>query len=197
MEKCLARRGVSEASKLLESLQEEGHPGDLNRGPISVKSWSTTALWGHLGEASQLGGPVMELPLPYILAVERGSCAPHSLWERQSLGMWVQQHRALDPRVPKWTRSEIFHALRNRQKCDGHRKARTLLPLGVPNLCRSVYSRLPPGVSGPVWTGSCSWLLRGSRSQVWRSGCCHFVFPFCFTVCLGGAGPPGNRGLTG
>ena len=55
----------------------------------------------------------------------------HFLWEKQSLGMRVQRHRALDPRVLKWTKLAILHSSWDRWKWEGHRKAKTLLLLGA------------------------------------------------------------------
>ena len=63
----------------------------------------------------------------------------------------------------------------------GLRTARMLLPLGVPELFRSVPPA--PGASSPVWTGCCgsycwSWL------QGWGAGRRRSFVPSCVTLCL-------------
>ena len=57
--------------------------------------------------------------------------------------MWVQQHRAPDPRAPKQIKPAILNFPWDRWKQGGNRKTRNLLLLGTPKLCRSVHLRLP------------------------------------------------------
>ena len=52
------------------------------------------------------------------------------------------------------------------------------------------------GAPRPVWTGRlCNYCRIGSRAGDLATT--SVVVPPCVTLCLGGAGPPGNRGLTG
>ena len=73
-----------------------GEKPNANRGPISVKFWSTQPL-GHLGEDSGSSGRLqMEVTVSYCLL------------ERWPTGAWFQQHRAPDLRVPELTKPAIL-----------------------------------------------------------------------------------------
>ena len=76
-----------------------------NCSPISVKGWSAQPSRAF-AEVNRL---LLEFPLPQSPATME-TAALHSLRERQTLGVWVQWHRALDLRAPrKLCRSEDPH----------------------------------------------------------------------------------------
>ena len=100
------------------------------------KAWSDHGLelcspLGHLGEASQLPGPALELPLPSSPAMDQGSCTPFPLGEADP-GSWFQRwRRVLDPRKPKLTKPAILCSPGDRWRPVEHRKAKLSCP-GVP-----------------------------------------------------------------
>ena len=120
----------SGASSFPESLTEEVHP----RGEQATHPGPT----GNPGEACWSGGG------------SRWRCLSPGAFGNHAPGAQFQQCR---PWIPgcQWTQPMILHSPRDRWRRGGHRIARTLLPLGTPNLCRSVPPA--PGAPRPVRTG--------------------------------------------
>ena len=105
-----------------------------HRGPSSVKGWS-----------AHPAGPREQLR--------------RRLWQRLGRrglrGPQEQRFQRRRPRSPgrRGTQPRIRRSPRDRRRPGGHRTARTLLPPGAPELCRSAPPA--PGASRPLRTGSC------------------------------------------
>ena len=195
MEKCLAGKSgriTGGSVKLQDSWshsKRRGTPGKAHYKPWSNlgKGLEHLSPPGHLGEACWLGGWLWSSL--YTRAQQRKEGAVlHSLWKRHSPGARVQWCRAPDPRAPKQTKPMVLCSPWERQKQGGHRKEKTLLPLGAP---QAVQTSAPNACMqenlGQCGLGDCGYFLMGSSTPELKNGPPPFFSPLCFTWCLGEA----------
>ena len=107
-------------------------------------------------------------------------------WECGSsgIGPWTPEH----PSRQGW----------DKQKWGGQRKARILLPLAAPKLCRSALSCLPPGPSRPGQIWRLQLVLAGNSTpelEIWLQVL--LLFLLVSPLCLGEVGLPGNKASQG
>ena len=175
----ILRRGSGGASSLPESPTEvmrRGGEGAAHPGPSWVKGWSAPR------------GPGGKLRRR-LRAEGAASCYLGEPWPESMIpaaqvpDLRVLGDTAQDPALPQ-----------DRQRWGGPRTARTLLPLGAPKLCKSApHPREHPGQCGL----GASVVTAGADSRAGELATASRVVPPGVTLCLGEAGPPGNKGLMG
>ena len=145
---------------------EAGHREPQDRNTQSLRSRSFTNLPGgkgahqELGQDPRRGGDALRLPGSLIEELPQGR-AHHTPWAELPIGQdrvpggapgAAREAQVPEPRAPgTQPKIQCSRQARDRRRLGGHRAARTLLPMGSPELCRST----PPAsaVIRPLQTG--------------------------------------------